>query len=175
MKRVINPKNLTPDDTWPKFRKVRAIIENEQGCFAISIEGGKCIFPGGKCDKDEDDVIAIQREIKEETGIDIPIESFTKILEIESIYDDIKDYRTNTIGPRYTFTTCYYAKTNKKINADEMNLTDGEIKENFKISFVNIDTLAEMITKDYDGDNAHMFKDENVAILGSEILKGRIK
>ena len=50
MKIVLNPKNLIPDNTWQTFRKVRAVIENEEGCFAISHESGKYIFPGGKCD-----------------------------------------------------------------------------------------------------------------------------
>lgn len=29
------------------------------------MEAGKCIFPGGKCDKNEDELSAIMREIKE--------------------------------------------------------------------------------------------------------------
>lgn len=100
MKILINPKNLTPDNSWQRFRKVRAIIENELGCFAISIEGGKCIFPGGKCDQNEDELLAIQREIKEETGIVLELSDFQKILELETMYDDAFDYRTSTIRPR---------------------------------------------------------------------------
>ena len=64
MKILLNPKNLVPDDSWQNFRKVRAIIENKEGCFAISSEAGKYIFPGGKCNKDENNLSAIQREIR---------------------------------------------------------------------------------------------------------------
>ena len=131
MKILINPKNLIPDNSLQTFRKVRAVIENEQGCFAISSEAGKYIFPGGKCDKNEDDLYAIQREIKEETGMLFEPSDFHEVLVIESLYDDAVDYRTNTVRPRHTITRYYYVKTNQTINKENMNLTQGEIQDNF--------------------------------------------
>lgn len=65
MKKIIlNDKNLVPDSSWLNFRKVRAIIENKEGKIVISKEGGVYIFPGGKCDGDEKEEVAIKREIK---------------------------------------------------------------------------------------------------------------
>lgn len=171
MKILLNSKNLVPDETWQTFRKVRAIIENDEGCFAISSEAGKYIFPGGKCDKEEDNLSAIQREIKEETGIVIPKESFREILEIESMYDDAVDYRTNMVRPRHTITTYYYVKTDQKINVDNMQLTQGEINENFKIAFVNRDTLLKMLLEEHkDAMNWKLFYDENQVVV-ENILK----
>jgi len=168
MKVLINPKNLIPNDSWQKFRKVRAVIENEQGCFAISVEGDKCIFPGGKCDKDENELLAIQREIKEETGIEFQISDFKKILELETMYDDAYDYRTNSIKPRHTITTYYYVKTNKRINEENMNLTEDEIKENFKISFVNRETLFRLLLEDHSNAvNGKIFDEENQIIVNN--------
>ena len=109
MKITINTDNLTPDDTFQTFRKVRAIIENEQGLIAISMEGGKCIFPGGKCDPDELEDQAIIRETTEETGIDFSNSKFTKLFELETIYKEYYDYRTDSKKPRYTMTTYYYS------------------------------------------------------------------
>lgn len=48
------------------------------------------------------------------------------------MYDDAIDYRTNTIRPRHTIATYYYAKTTQKIEKEKMNLTIAEIKEYFK-------------------------------------------
>lgn len=173
MKIIINKKNLIPDDSWQKMRKVRAVIENEEGCFAISHEAGKYIFPGGTCDNDEDNIDAIQREILEETGIDIPKENFKQILELETLYDDAIDFRTKMIRARHTITTYYYVKTNKKINKDNMSLTEGEIKENFKIAFVERKTLLKMLLEEHkEAMNWHLFYDEN-QVIAENILRNK--
>ena len=100
MKKIIlNDKNLVPDSNYLNFRKVRAIIENEEGEITICKEGGVYIFPGGKCDDDEKEESAIIREIKEETGITITDEVLEKVLVIESFYDDFWDYRSKSLKP----------------------------------------------------------------------------
>lgn len=168
MKIVLNEKNLTPDETYQQFRKVRAIIKNELDEIAISVEGGKCIFPGGKCDEGEDELLAIQREVKEETGMEFNPSDFQKLFELEAIYDDTIDYRTEQIRPRRTITTFYYVRTNKRINAENMNLTEGEIEENFKISFVSKDKLFAMLSEDHSNSrNGKMFDEENQIVVNN--------
>ena len=172
MKILLNPKNLVPNDSWQTFRKVRAVIENEEGCFAISSEAGKYIFPGGKCDKNEDDLAAIQREIKEETGMVFSEDELHKVLELETLYDNIIDYRTNTVRPRHTITTYYYVKTNQTINKDNMNLTEGEIQENFKISFVDRETLFKLLLEEHrDAMNWQLFYEENQIVVNNILNK----
>ena len=173
MKILINPKNLVPDESWQTFRKVRAVIENEEGCFAISSEAGKYIFPGGKCDKGEADLAAIQREIREETGMILSPEDFHEVLELETMYDNAVDYRTKTVRPRHTITKYYYVKTNQVINQDKMNLTEGEIQENFKISFVDRETLFKMLLEEHkEAMNWQLFYEENQVVVNS-ILKNK--
>jgi 8-oxo-dGTP pyrophosphatase MutT (NUDIX family) len=72
-------------------------------------------FQEGKCDKNEDNLTAIQREIKEETGMFFSIDDFHEVLELETMYDNAIDYRTNTVRPRHTITTYYYVKTNQTL------------------------------------------------------------
>lgn len=173
MKILINKKNLIPDETYQRFRKVRAVIENELGEIAISIEGNKCIFPGGKCEANEPEIEAIQREIKEETGIELKLSDFNKVLELEAIYDDTLDYRTETIKPRHTITTYYYVKTNKNINENNMNLTQDEINDKFNISFVNKETLYKMLAEDHSNTrNGKMFDEENQIVVDN-IIKNK--
>lgn len=168
MRIIINEKNLIPDETYQIFRKVRAVIENEEGQIAISREGGKYIFPGGKCEPNENELIAIQREVKEETGIECPLYDFEKVLELEAIYDDTIDYRTEQVRPRYTLTTFYYVRTNKDINRSNMSLTDGEIEENFDIAFVDKDRLFEMLSEDHSHTrNGKMFDEENQIVINN--------
>ena len=135
MKIIINPDNLIPDESWQYFYKVRAIIENEKGEIVISEEHGKYIFPGGKREKGETDEEALQRELKEETGIVIGTSDFARILELETLYKDFYDYRSASLKPRFTHIVYYYIKSKDEINFSQMSLTDGEIIGNFKIRF----------------------------------------
>ena len=175
MKVVINPKNLVPNELWQNFRKVRAIIENDFGCFAVSIEGGKCIFPGGKCEKNEEELVAIQREIKEETGIDFKSTEFRKVLALETFYDDFFDYRSQSIRPRHTTTTYYYVRTSKDINFEDMSLTDGEKALNFHIFFADRDSLLKMLLEDHSQQENGKFFDEENQIVVEKIFQRSIK
>lgn len=171
MKILVNKKNLVPDETWQIFRKVRAVIENEEGMFVISSEAGKYIFPGGKCDDGEDNLTAIKREIEEETGMIFSMQDFEEVLELETFYDDAIDYKTNLVRARHTITTYYYVKTNQKINVKNMNLTEGEIKEKFKIFFVDKETLFNLLEEKHeDAMNWHIFYEENQIVV-NKILK----
>lgn len=171
MKITINPDNLALDDCLQVFHKVRAIIENEKGEFVISQEGGKYIFPGGKKEENETDIDAIKREIKEETGIIFDDKNLKKILELETFYKDFYDYRTDSLRPRYTSTIYYYVKCSKKINSSNMNLTSGEIKEGFKVAFINKDRLLEMLKEDHSKSKNGVFFDEENRIILNHFFK----
>jgi len=173
MKKIIlNDKNLVPDSNYLNFRKVRAIIENEEGEITICKEGGVYIFPGGKCDDDEKEESAIIREIKEETGITITDEVLEKVLVIESFYDDFWDYRSKSLKPRHTLTTYFYIKTDKKINVDELELTDGEKKLGFDIFATGKNNLYKLLNETHlDFKNGKFFDEENRIVLEEIISK----
>lgn len=167
----MNSKKLIPDDTWQYFRKVRAVIENDNGEIAICTEGGKCIFPGGKCDPGEDELSAMQREISEETGIYFAYADLKKVLELETFYDDFYDFRTDSIRPRYTMTTYYFAKTKDNIDKGNMQLTEGELKQDFKVCFMDKDSLLEMLMTDHSEMKNGKFFDEENRIVVEKVLK----
>lgn len=167
---VINPKNLKVDNTWLEFRKVRAVIENENGELLLSKEGGKYIFPGGKCDDGETELDAIKREIKEETGIEVTDNELKRVLEIEAFYDDFWDYRSSSYKPRHMLTTYFKIMTDKKINLDEQNLTLGEIKENFNIFACTLTEAYSYLQEEHtDAINGKFFDEENKIVI-EEIL-----
>lgn len=171
MKIVLNEKSLTPNENWMEFRKVRAIIENQDGEFAISREGGKIIFPGGKMDNGEDELTAIKRELKEETGLDFEDEQLEEVLVLETFYDEFYDYRSQSIKPRHTITTYYYTKTDKQINEENQSLTEEEISENFNIFFVNKEKLVQLLSEDHsEMENGRFFDEENQIIM-QKVLK----
>ena len=87
MKIVINPKDLVVDDSFQVFHKVRAVIKNDEGKYAITTESGKCIFPGGKLENDEDVFTAIKRELLEELGIEFLDSEIKREFVLETLYD----------------------------------------------------------------------------------------
>ena len=171
MKIVINHHNAIPNEEWMHYRKVRAIVENELGEIAITMEGNKCIFPGGKCEENESTLTAIKRELQEEMGIDFSDEEFQELLTIESIYEDYYDYRYQKIKPRYTLTTYYYVKTKEMINPYKMQLTSGEKEQNFRIGFVSEEELIKMLLEDHSKEINGKFFDEENKIIVDQILE----
>lgn len=149
MKIVINPKELVVDDSFQVFHKVRAVIKNDEGKYAITTESGKCIFPGGKLENNEDVFTAIKRELLEELGIEFVDSEIKREFVLETLYDDYYDFRIKKYIPRYTVTTYFYIETSKEINLTRMNLTSDEINQEFKIFFVSKDELIKMINEDH--------------------------
>lgn len=171
---TINPKKVVPDESWQFYRKVRAVIENDDGSIAISTEDGKCIFPGGKCDKGEDELTAIKRELYEELGIEFKDSDLHKVLELHTVYDDFFDFRSNSIKPRVTVTVYYYGKTSLNINEENINLTDGEIAQGFKSLFVDRKTLLDMLMVDHSQYQNGKFFDEENRVIVEHVLKKKI-
>ncbi len=70
-----------PADFKPKFKVVSCFVQFEDRFLLLlrnadKSEGNKWGVPGGKIDEGETPVQAVKREIAEETGIDLPEDSF---------------------------------------------------------------------------------------------------
>lgn len=166
---IINKNNLQINENWSTFRKVRAIIKNNDK-YAITEEGGKIIFPGGKCDQEEDFDDAIIRELEEETGIIFEKENLKNILTLETYYENFYDYRISANKPRYTITKYYYTETQDNIDENNQSLTTSELTENFKIKFVSKEELIKLLSEDHSlVTNGKFFDEENKIILNNFI------
>lgn len=171
-KKIVINKNLVPDSSWLDFRKVRAIVQNKDGEFLLTKQGGIYIFPGGKCDGNELEEVAIKREIKEETGIELDCETLEKVLLIEAYYDDFWDRRSMSFKPRHMLTTYFLIKTNKDIDTNNLSLTPTEINKGFDIFTTGKNNLYKLLKEDHsDILNGKFFDEENKIVLDEVILK----
>ena len=98
--------------------KVRAVILNEDGRALLVKYAGLYMLPGGKIDENETEKEALRREILEESGIDIfidtDIESEEPFLQIETYNQNYYDRKADKKINRVRKTSFYALKTNQK-------------------------------------------------------------
>lgn len=110
---------------------------------------GEYKFPGGGINSDETKEMALIREFKEETGIDVIVESikeFAVFKEIRksAIYDEIFDH------------TSYYYLVNVKDEIGETNLDDYEKEYGYNLAFVTLDEAIKNNQKILDNNDITM-------------------
>lgn len=140
---IINDDNLKISDIEETNIKVRAILINTNNKLLIANYGGIYLLPGGKVDDNENLAEALTRELKEETGI-IYNENELKYLCTINYYQKNYLKRDNTVKNRLV-KTHYYIGNLKNIPQKKQELTDKEIKGNFKLEYIPLNKLKNII------------------------------
>lgn len=72
MKRIIyNEDELKDNEIDKVITRVKALIINDSDDILLGYSNNIYQFPGGHLNKNEDEVLGLIREVKEETGMDI--------------------------------------------------------------------------------------------------------
>lgn len=129
---IHNEDNLTLNDANRVTRRAKLIVENNSDEILICHMGVKYFLIGGHIDNDESDEQCLTREVAEESGV---ILDFSNILPIASSNYINKDYPKNG-DITYTNTNYYAIKYDLVPNIEMQNLTEEEIKENFKLMYI---------------------------------------
>ena len=99
-------------------------------------------LPGGGLGKNEDKIMGLVREVKEETGCDI------------KIYDEVG--RIIEFRYKYDLKQTSYCYIGKIIKKGKQSFTKKELREGFKLVWVTIDEAISLLkkdnTKNYEGD-----------------------
>ena len=140
---ISNENNITDEKINEKKFKVRAILKDDNGNLMISNYGGVFLFPGGSIEADEDIYEAIQRELKEETGVEYTIEDLYELVKYEQYQANYPKRDGTTINRKVT--TYYFYGQSKGINYKNLHLTKGEIKDNFYSLFTGQEELMSLI------------------------------
>ena len=127
-----NKNNLTLNDANKVTRRAKLIVENSKEEILICHMGVKYFLIGGHIDNDESDEQCLTREVAEESGVTL---NFSNILPIASSNYINKDYPKNG-DITYTNTNYYAIKYDLVPNIEMQNLTEEEIKENFKLMYI---------------------------------------
>ena len=129
---IHNEDNLTLNDANKVTRRAKLIVENNNDEILICHMGVKYFLIGGHIDNDESDEQCLTREVAEESGVTL---DFSNILPIASSNYINKDYPKNG-DITYTNTNYYAIKYDLVPNIEMQNLTEEEIKENFKLMYI---------------------------------------
>ena len=142
MKEIIhNDDKLLESEVTELVVRTKALILNN-GNLLLANENDVLQFPGGHLEDGESLNDCLKREIKEETGIEIEDseigECFQKVVWLN------RDWPSE--GKNRKCEIYYYiVNTNKLPNLENINLTDSEKEQNFKVDFVPLNESIEYI------------------------------
>ena len=142
MKKLIyNEHNLKDSEINNIIKRAKIIFINSKDEILLANSNNNYYLIGGHVDNDETDIETLKRETLEETGIELNIKDIKPFFTI--IYKT-KDFPEKNINSKH-IANYYYMKLNEQINYNKMNLTDGEIKENFKLQYVHKDEVLNLL------------------------------
>lgn len=140
MKEIIyNEDNLKESNINRIVKRAKAIIINSNDEILFGYSDSNYQLPGGHLEDNETYDECLVREIKEETGIDIPLEKRESLLTIKYY---CKDYPSKGVNTEY-IAKYFCIKTDLKPNLKEINLTENEKEGMFELRYIHKDKAIE--------------------------------
>lgn len=144
MKEIIyNEDNLKEDEINNYIDRAKMIVENDNGELLFAFANNNYFLIGGHVEKNETFDECIVREIKEESGIDIPFKKRTPYFQIKYY---CKDYPEKNLNTRY-ITNYYHIKYNLIPDLNNTALEQGEIDGGFKLIYISKDKAINELEK----------------------------
>lgn len=140
---IYNENNLTEQDINNYIDRAKMIVENDNGELLFASTDNNYYLIGGHVEKDESFDECVVREIKEESGVDIPLEKRTPFFTIKYY---CKNYPEEGLNTRY-ITNYYSIKYNLVPDLDNMRLEQGEIAGGFKLEYIPKDKALDVLTE----------------------------
>ena len=142
MKRVlINDENLKENELDFEVIRVKGLIINSKGEILIAHNNGTYQFPGGHKEDDEDLDQSLEREIKEETGIDVVS---------NGPFMQITTYDPNYFGQnKKVCNKIYYyvIKTDEAPNFAETHYDELECQTDFNLFYISLSELKKFFNE----------------------------
>lgn len=132
--KIFNKDNLKDNEIDEIVTRVKVFLINNENKILIANSGGCYMLPGGHVEDDESFISTLQREMLEETGIEIESDEIKEpFFEVRTITKNLKNSGIN----RLSKIIYYLIKSNKKPDLTKTNLTDREKENNFQINFID--------------------------------------
>ena len=153
MKQLItNNYNLTDSDMTEVVKRVKVLLVNSNNDVLLGYSYNNYQFPGGHVEENETLVQAVNREILEETGIELNI---TNIEPFACAIGYYKDWPAE--GKNRKIEIYYYeVKTDEKPNLENTDYTENEKDGNFELRYIPLLDVENVLKT-----NAEEYGDEN--------------
>lgn len=149
MKQLITNKyNLTDSDMTEVVKRVKVLLVNSNNDVLLGYSHNNYQFPGGHVEENETLVQAVNREVLEETGIELNI---TNIEPFACAIGYYKDWPAE--GKNRKIEIYYYeVKTDEKPNLENTEYTENEKDGNFELRYIpllNVENVLRTNAEEY--------------------------
>ena len=138
-KLIINNDNLHDNDITEIVKRVKVLLVNSKNEILIAYSNNEYQFPGGHVEDNEELFQTINREIKEETGIELNIKDVIPFACTIGYYKDWPNPGNN----RKTEIYYYEIKIDEKPNLNNTKYTENELNNNFELRYISLDKFEE--------------------------------
>lgn len=144
MKEIIyNEENVKEEEINRLVKRAKVLIINSSDQILYAYSNHHYFFVGGRVEDGESFEEALVREVKEETGIDIPLEKRTPICVITYMNKNYPEEGINT----KSIANYYLIKSDIKPNLEDANLTEEEKLWNFELKYIHKDKAIEILNE----------------------------
>lgn len=142
MKTIIHNKdNVSEKDINNIIKRAKIILINSNDEIILANALNTYFLVGGHVENDESDIKTLKREMLEESGIVLKEDNLKPFCSVIHLKKDYPKEKSNT---KY-ISNYYYLKTDDKIDQNKINLTEEEKDNNFKLSYVHINNIIDIL------------------------------
>ena len=138
-----NKDNINDYEITETVVRVKALIINSNNNILLGRSHCEYQFPGGHVLGNESLITALERELKEETGLDYNVLELEPFVHLTAYYKDYPKVGENTKHVIY-----YYIIYDDRIpNLKETNYTDEERDGNYVLRYIPLDMVCDVIVE----------------------------
>lgn len=153
MKTIIkNKNNLKEQEMTETVKRVKILLINSKKEILLGYSHNDYQFPGGHVEKDEALIETVNREITEETGIELKLKKLEPFACAIGYYKDWPEKGKN----RKTEIYYYEVITDIKPDLDNTQYTKDEIDGNFELRYIPLNNVENILKE-----NANKYGDKN--------------
>lgn len=143
MKKLITNKyNLIDSDMTEVVKRVKVLLVNSNNDVLLGYSHNNYQFPGGHVEDNETLIQAVNREVLEETGIELRI---TNIEPFACAIGYYKDWPAE--GKNRKIEIYYYeVKTDEKPNLENTEYTENEKEGNFELRYIPLSNVENILS-----------------------------
>ena len=143
---IHNEYNLKDEEINEEVTRVKALLVNSKDELLMGYAHNVYQFPGGHVENSEDILVALFREITEETGIELKMNKIDPFACNIRYFKDYPEKEKN----RKNYIYYFEIRTDEKPNLSNTKYTSAEIEGNFELRYVSIDKIEQEIKRNVD-------------------------